>query len=240
MRNSWLLGCACVLAAGRFSIAAETTGAMAASLPAAATQSGSGRALIRGDYAMMVQQLQPDPNQVERMIEILKARKSALAAWVQVHGKRLDELERLVKLEPAGSAAAKQARAERKELQADRKKLLTEYRGQILTILTDEQLLKWESFDRYRKVARKFAWTGFDRKAQDKMRALCEAAAKKLHGLTDRDARDQILDQLGRDMENQVLSDDQRRELQERRSRKLKAATQKGPASQPAAESPDE
>ena len=239
MRNSLLLGCACVLAVGQFSAAADTTGAMAAGLPAATTQISSSRDLIRGDFALMVQQLQLDPNQVERMIEILKARKIALDAWEQAHIKRLSELGRL-KLEPAGSDEAMQARAERKELQADRKKLLAGYHGQVLSILNDGQLLKWEQFDRYRKVARKFTWTDFDSKARDKMRALCDAAAKQLHGLADPDARDQILDQLQQDVENQVLSDGQRHELQERRARKLKAAAQQGPASQPAAENPDE
>ena len=114
-------------------------------------------------------------------------------------------------------------------------KLQTQRSEQIVAILTPEQKAKWAGFTLYRSVMRRYKRCKLVADQDKQIRDACAAAAKTMPATTDRKGRGAAMKKLYKDIEEKILTDDQREELKKKpervpRAKKPKRAKKGGAA----------
>ena len=186
-----------------------------------------GSGALRGEYAIMVSQCELSDQQKTDLAAKVKARKEAQAAWQQANGekqKALREAQKKAK-EANDTDAMKKARDDLKALDAGRRKIDADTMAAIYAVLTPEQKAKWQAFQTYRTLMRRYKRLNPTEAQTAKIREAAAAAAKDLGAAAgdDKDARKKRAEadkKLRKTIEETILTAEQREALQKKPEKK--------------------
>ncbi len=218
-RFTWLLlGLAVVVLATSPILAAQKAGK--------GKRSKGGSDAMRGEYAIMASQCELSDQQKTDLGAKVKARKEAQAAWQQANGEKQKALrEAQKKAKEAGDKdAMKKARDDLKALDAGRRKIDADTMAAILAVLTPEQKVKWQAFQMYRTLMRRYKRLNPTEAQTAKIREAAAAAAKDLGVAGDdkesRKKRAEADKNLRKTIEETILTPEQREALQKKPEKK--------------------
>jgi len=219
-RVTWLLlGLAVVVLAASPILAAQKAGK--------GKRSKGGSDAMRGEYAIMASQCELSDQQKTDLDAKVKARKEAQAAWQQANGekqKALREAQKKAK-EANDKDAMKKARDDLKALDAGRRKIDADTTAAIYAVLTPEQKAKWQAFQTYRTLMRRYKRLNPTEAQTAKIREAAAAAAKDLGAAAgdDKEARKKRAEaykNLRNTIEETILTPEQREALQKKPEKK--------------------
>jgi len=206
---------------------------LAASPILAAQKAGTGKGAkggsdaMRGEYAIMASQCELSDQQKADLEAKVKARKEAQAAWMQANGEKYKALrEAYNKAKEAGDKdAMKKARDDLKALDAGRRKIDADTRAAIYAVLTPEQKAKWQAFQTYRTLMRRYKRLNPTEAQTAKIREAAAAAAKDLSAAAgdDKESRKKRAEadkNLRKTIEETILTAEQREALQKKPEKK--------------------
>jgi len=181
-----------------------------------------GRSSLRGEYAIMVSQCNLTAEQETQLKAKVEARKQAVAEWEQAHGNKAAELKKAMKeARDAGKKdEVKRLGQEMKALSDERRSLHEKTMADIYAILTPEQKTTWAGFRLYRQVMRWCKRAGLSQEQQATIRKMANAKAKGVTNADDDKAARQIVTALRKDIEQSVLTAEQREALAKKPEKK--------------------
>ena len=182
---------------------------------AAREKGGKGKSGLRGEYAILTSECHLTPDQVAQLKEKVDARKQALAEWQQAHGEKAIELRKAMKTakEAGNKEELKRLGQEMKAASAERRTLEAKTMADIYAILTPEQKTTWVGFRLYRRAMGWCKRAGPTEEQQATIRKMADAKAKDMAGAADAKAERQIADALRKEIEQNVLTAEQRETL---------------------------
>jgi Spy/CpxP family protein refolding chaperone len=200
---------------------------------AAREKRDKGKSGLRGEYAILASECNLTADQQAQLKAKVQARNQAMAEWQQAHGAKAAELKKAMKAakEAGNKEEMKRLGQEMKALSAERRQMDEKSMADIYAILTPEQQTTWAGFRLYRRA---MAWC---RKAdltedqQATIRKMADAKAKALVSAADEKAERQVATALRKEIEQSVLSAEQRdalgRKQAKERPEKKRAAGRK-------------
>ncbi|MFO8013437.1 MAG: hypothetical protein R6X20_09045 [Phycisphaerae bacterium] len=208
-------------------VATLVLGLVGADLALAAKGEGGGRAKrarekgeksrsgLRGEYAILASECNLTADQQAQLKAKIQARNQALAEWQQAHGDKAAELKKAMKAakEAGNKEEMKRLGQELKALSAARRQVDEKTMADIYAILTSEQKTTWAGFRLYRRA---MAWcrrADLTEAQQATIRKMADARAKEMTGAADEKAERQIAGALRKEIEQSVLSAEQREAL---------------------------
>jgi len=238
-RQSWFVGAA--LAALLTCPPAFGAGDKPEAKPAKAKKN---RSLLRGEYSIMASVLEMDDAQKEKLVEALKANRASLEQWkAGPAGQKLAELVKAYgEARRAGEKAKlKEIAQEMTALKEAAEKLEQENKQRIMGVLTDEQKNRWAAFCVERQILRKFSKAELTEEQKKRIKDMCLASVKApAPDEDDRKARAKATRKLAGQVEQEVLTADQRDSLKKPARREEKDPKNKGkekPEKKPAKDS---
>jgi len=166
---------------------------------------------LRGQYAQMVRELGLDEAQQAKLAEFAKAKEQAMNAFQQENGEKMKELREVMKGED--KAKAEQAEKDLKALMAKRGEIEKKHQDAILGILTPEQAKKWQGFQLFQLVMRRYKRLDLSEEQNAKVRELCGAVGADFAAQADKKAKGEMLGKLNKDIAEKVLNDEQRAKM---------------------------
>lgn len=186
----------------------------------------------QGEYAIMAKVLNMDTDQQAKLMEIVEANGKAMKEWATgPSGQKLKELSEASReaRKAKDREKMKQISQEMKPLAAERNKLQADRKASIMAILTDEQKAAWAGFVVYRNTMRRFKRCKLTEDQDKQVRDLCSAAAKTMPDSSDRKAYREAVNKLNGEVEEKVLTPEQREELKKRPEKKVREPREKKP-----------
>ncbi len=176
---------------------------------------GKAKSGLRGEYAILVSECNLTPDQQAQLKAKVEARKQALAEWQQAHGAKAAELKQAMKAakEAGNKEEMKRLGQEMKALSAERRQVHEKTMADIYAILTSEQKTTWAGFRLYRRAMAWFRRADLTEAQQSTIRKMADARAKDVSGAADEKGRRQVAMTLRKEIEQSVLSAEQRETL---------------------------
>ncbi len=232
-RVTWLLlGLAVVVLVASPILAAEKAGK--------GKRSKGGSDALRGEYAIMVSQCELSDQQKTDLEAKVKVRKETQAAWQQANGEKVKALREAQKKakEANDKDAMQKARDDLKALDSGRRKIDADSMAAIYAVLTAEQKAKWQAFQTYRTLMRRYKRLNPTEAQTAKIREAAAAAAKDLGAAAgdDKESRKKRAEadkSLRKTIEETILTAEQREALQKKPEKKPRP--EKKPAKKKAA-----
>ena len=218
------------LATADAALAAKDEGAKAKRAKGKGDRSG-----LRGEYAILVSQCNLTAEQTAELKAKVEARNQAMAEWKQAHGNKAAELKKAMKeARDAGKKdEVKRLGQEMKALSAERQRLHEKTMADIYAILTPEQKTTWAGFRLYRQAMGWCKRAGLSDEQQATIRKMAGEKAKQLTDAADEKAARQIAAALRKEIEQSVLTAEQRETLAKKPAKKPRP--EKRPAKEKAA-----
>lgn len=166
---------------------------------------------LRGQYAIMVKELGLDEAQQAKLTELVKAKEQAMNAFRQENGEKMKELREIMKGED--KAKAEQAEKDLKALMAKGGEVEKKHNDAILGILTPEQTKKWQGFQLFQLVMRRYSRLDLTEEQKAKVREMCGAAGADFAAQADKKAKGEMLGKLNKDIAEKILNDEQRAKM---------------------------
>jgi len=180
---------------------------------------GRGREPEPSLFDLMVSECKLTPEQQTAIKAKIKAKEDAVAAWDKANAEKVRAAEDAVQAARSGgdADARKKAGAAMRALNAERAAATADADAAILTVLTPDQKAKWQAFQLYQTVMRRYRKAELTEEQTAKVKAACAAAWKELSALdadaddkTTRRERSAIDGKLRWAIENVILTPDQR------------------------------
>ena len=197
--------------------------------------------VLRGEQAMMVSECQLTEEQKAKLEEAVKAHQTALEAWKKEHGQEMKDAEQAAK-EKNDEAAMKAAKEKMAALRADMTKLEKDRNETIQAILTPEQKEKWAAFQLNRTVlsvmGRAKVELTEDQKA--KIKEMCAKTCKDVAAMPAEQEKEkkQAVADLHKAIAEQVLTAEQKAQLEKKPERTTKTKPAEEPKAAPAKAAP--
>ena len=152
---------------------------------------GRGREPEQSQYDLMVSECKLTGEQQTALKAKVKAKDDALAAWNTANAEKVEAAEAAAKAARSGTdaSAKKQAGAAVRALATERAAATAAADAAMLTVLTAEQKAKWQAFQLYQTVMKRFRKVELTDEQTAKVKAACGAACKEL-GAVEGDADD--------------------------------------------------
>ena len=152
---------------------------------------GRGREPEQSQFDLMVSECKLTDEQQTALKGKAKARDDALAAWNTANAEKVEAAEAAAKAARSGTdaSAKKQAGAAVRALATERAAATAAADAAMLTVLTAEQKAKWQAFQLYQTVMKRFRKVELTDAQTAKVKAACGAACKEL-GAVEGDADD--------------------------------------------------
>lgn len=180
---------------------------------------GRGREPEQSQFDLIVGECKLTDDQQTALKAKVKAKDDALAAWNTANAEKIKAAEDAVQAARSGTDAdaKKQAGAATRALNTERAAATADADAAILTVLTAEQKAKWQAFQLYQNVMRRFRKVELTAEQTAKVKAICAVAWKELSALegdaddkTARKERSAIDGKLRWAIENVILTAEQR------------------------------
>ena len=178
-------------------------------------KSGKGKSGLRGEYAILVSECNLTADQQAQLKAKVEVRNQAMAEWKQASGAKADELKKAMKAakEAGNKEEMKRLGQEMKALMAERRQMDEKTMADIYAILTPEQQARWTGFSLYRQTMRWCKRAGLSEEHEATIRKMADAKAKDMAGAADEKAERQIATVLRKEVEQNVLTAEQREAL---------------------------
>jgi len=172
------------------------------------------RSGLRGEYAILASQCNLTAEQTAELKAKVEARKWAMARWEQANGAKEGELKQAIKeaRDTGNEGKANSLSRQRKALLAERRRLDEQTMADIYAILTPDQKITWAGFRLYRRAMRWCKRADLSEAQEARIRKMADARAKQLAD-ADEKAEDQIVTALREEIEQGVLTAEQREAL---------------------------
>jgi len=171
---------------------------------------------LRGEYGIMASVLKFDDAQKAKLIEVVKANKTAEQEWAaSADGQKMQELSKAYAEARKGDdkEKAKSLSTQLKALKESRAKLATAGKERVMAVLSDEQKTAWAAFGLQRTAMRRYKRLNLTEDQLKQVTELCAEAVKNRPAGTDRKALAAANKKLMGDIAEKVLTDAQREEL---------------------------
>jgi len=198
--------------------------------------------VLRGYWAMLAVELKLDENpELKAKIEAkVKEGQEKLAAWEKANAAKLKEArEAMVEARKNKDRQAMQkARELMRPLIAERRKIEEENKAAVMALLSPAQRAQWKLAETYYQVVGRYARAGLTAEQKKQVRELCAKSAKALEG-ADKRARSALMRKLHAEIEQKILTEEQREKLKapKKPKRDKNARKHKGSKSPPSDES---
>ncbi|MHB0936404.1 MAG: hypothetical protein ACYDCO_28030 [Armatimonadota bacterium] len=183
-------------------------------LPAAAQKAAKPKSALRGEWAIMVKECNLTADQQAKLEEKTKAMNAAVAEWDAQHKAQTDKLKADITAakEAKDKAKLKELNAQKRALDAERAGLTQQHRKGIMELLTPEQKTAWAVYQLQQDVLNKFKKAKLTEEQIAKIKPLCTATQQELAklGADDAKGRKALMDKLFTDVEQQILTAEQR------------------------------
>jgi|GEM_PF-1098734 len=177
---------------------------------------------LRGQYAMMVSELNLNDEQKAKLTEAVKAKTEALAEWKKTNGQKMKELGAQMK-----EATEKDKKAELKkqmdELGAQQKALAEKHDAAIRNVLTEEQKARWAGFMTYQQAMRLFRKVELTDEQKAKVKEICTKHADAYQKAADRKAKAEAMNQIKTEVSETVLTAEQKEAISKPKEKAPKA-----------------
>jgi len=152
---------------------------------------GRGREPEQSQFDLMVSECKLTDEQQTALKVKAKAKDDALAAWNTANAEKVEAAEAAAKAARSGTdaSAKKQAGAAVRALATERAAATAAADAAMLTVLTAEQKAKWQAFQLYQTVMKRFRKVELTDEQTAKVKAACAVAWKEL-GAVEGDADD--------------------------------------------------
>lgn len=174
---------------------------------------------LKGVYAAIAKEAGLSAEQQAVMVQRLDELTARMTEWKTAHGQKLTELkEKQAAAKAAGNKEeAEKLGAEVRALEESRKKIEEEGKAGVMSVLDPAQRAKMQGYYLYTGQLNRLSKLDLSEEQKGKVRALAEAAvaemAKANINPDDKKAVGPIKDKLVKDVNEQVLNDDQRAKL---------------------------
>ena len=152
---------------------------------------GRGREPEQSQFDLMVGECKLTGDQQTALKAKVKAKDDAVAAWDKANAEKIKAAEDAVQAARSGgdADAKRKAGAAMRALNTERAAATADADAAMLTVLTAEQKAKWQAFQLYQTVMKRFRKVELTDEQTAKVKAACGAACKEL-GAVEGDADD--------------------------------------------------
>jgi Spy/CpxP family protein refolding chaperone len=174
------------------------------------------KSVLRGEHAEMVKELQLSAEQQTQLEQAVTANQAAMKAWYEgENGQKLRELGAQMKQAKGDKEKQAALRKEIQPLNASRAELSKQAHDRVMAVLTPEQQQRWAGCQLYRGLARRYKKYDLTDQQASAIRTACDAAAPQIGQLKegDRKAKGEILKQLQQNVNEQIITDEQRQKM---------------------------
>lgn len=187
------------------------------------------RSLLRGEYAMLVNEAGFTDEQKAQLETLVKEMKAAETQSREANKEKIAELKKKMAdaREAKNKEAMQAARKQMKELKAAATKPRKEFWDKAMTLLTPEQKIKWAAFKLYRSACGRLGKAKMTDEQKAAARKFCEATAKEFGDIvlaekrTKEDARTigQAIKNLQQKITEEILTAEQREAIKRKPKR---------------------
>jgi Spy/CpxP family protein refolding chaperone len=170
---------------------------------------------LRGEYAILASECSLTAEQEAALKAKIQARNQAMAEWQQAHGEKALDIRKAMKAakDAGNKEEMKRLGEEMKTLSTERRQMEEKTMADIYAILTPEQKTKWAGFRLYRQAMGWCKKAGLTEEQQATIRKMADAKAKDVADAADEKAARQIATALRKEIEQSVLTAEQRETL---------------------------
>ena len=170
---------------------------------------------LRGEYAILASECNLTAEQEASLKAKVEARNQAMAEWQQAHGEKALDIRKAMKAakDAGNKEEMKRLGEEMKALSTERRQMEEKTMAAIYAILTPEQNTTWAGFRLYRQAMGWCKRAGLSEEQQATIRKMADARAKELADASDEKAQRQINIALREEIEQSVLTAEQREAL---------------------------
>jgi Spy/CpxP family protein refolding chaperone len=184
-----------------------------------------------GYYGIMMKVLEMDEDQKAKLMQAVQDSQKALKDWeAGPSGTKYKELTEARKqaAKDKDKEKAKSISQQLKSLQKERAELQAAQKALVMDVLTPQQKAAWAGHELYTSVMRRYNRANLTDDQKLKLKEHCVAKSATMPDASDRRARGQALKKLYEEIDEKILTDEQREALKRKPEKKAREPREKG------------